>query len=558
MATLKDYCKNKIGMENLWGKYRGYSEFLNEGYNDIFNITKTLTRGTDLWNDSYYASLGNLVNALNPCNNIRKGLNRLFNIVINPNHDNKVGFVIFNSVTNELWLSYYDGTAEEYNELVKDNKSLIDRYIIMYGKSLIIEKAYVSEDGKYSPYNIGSGKGCHSAAAYLMYQAAYQFFILGDNKILNDFSKLYSSFTKSSLLTDNEKDEAAEIMTKLENDIFIKTITSEGQLPNVPFEKFELPEENSDTVWKGYKKETLKKSKISIKKVMNVGKIAHDGTYKVVDGNNELVPTKYDSFIPDEETINACKLIYKMKNIPETPVMNMLFTGEAGTGKSTAAQLIARMCNLPYRFMTMSADTTVSDLLLNILPGKKANTFEHYESEFVKAFRDGGIIEIQEVNTVRKPNVLTSLNAALDDLKELHLPNGEIIKRHENCIVIFTANIAYEGTSPMNQALLSRCFWKAEYQLPSDEVLAKRICEKSGINHDVAEKMVKVMKSIQAILEEEGETNGICSFREIVAWAKAAVMLDDIKVAGYNTIINSGTFDQDIKPRLEQAINVYF
>ena len=110
----------------------------------------------------------------------------------------------------------------------------------------------------------------------------------------------------------------------------------------------------------------------------------------------------------------------------------------------------------------------------------------------------------------------------------------------------------------MNQALLSRCFWKTEFELPADDVLVKRLVDKSGIEKSVAENMVKCMHRIKKNLAEEGETNGICSFREVLAWAKATAILGDVKLAAENTIVNSGTFDLDLRTILKQTVANFF
>lgn len=529
-------------------------KFPDNGSFSFFNEVYVESQGTDDFLNTYYG-LNGYSNSLKPSFNIRKGILRHLAMKMLKNVAPELGYIAHDGVTHELWVGYYDGTCEEVNNIIKNGNRTNEsnRMIHMYGKNDVIEKAYVDDNGLKKQYIIGSGKDENSAAAYMMYQALNLLLNEKDVLIQNGFDKLEYMINNSGD-TDMLIDKAKQL-TLLENDIYVQTCYKEGQSNYIPKDDIDFPD--ASKVIAGYLPNTLKS-----KKPKTIGDIATSAEFKVnhkfVGDDEKLVPTIYDHYLPDENTLTIANVLKNFSKLPEVPVMNILLTGEAGTGKSTAAQLLARLCNLPYRFITMSADTTVADLLLNILPGKKANTFEHYESEFVKAFRNGGIIEIQEVNTVRKPNVLTSLNAALDGLKELHLPNGEIIKRHENCVVVFTANIGYEGTAPMNQALMSRCCLKLEYTLPSDAELAKRLVEKSGVDISVATLMVKAMHNIQNILEEEGETLGICSFREITAWAQMTKVLNDPVLAGEITIVNSGSFDKEVKPRLLQAINNYF
>lgn len=565
---LKDIANHQF-FSALWG-----FGVISSKYREPFDNTEAISAYSEYWMNSIYHSLhDDLNNSLNACNNVRNGIYRLSKMKDQP----KIGYVVVNNATGEVWTRYYDGTIEELNILIDTGTTSVLRYIDMYSKGNVIMDARVVDlmSNVSTPYHVATSraskaKDTHTASAYMFHKTAELLYLnnsdLGDASYFNRKGKVLQGFMElESMLTLGyaTPSEIAVQLTLLENDIYCTVAMESGQSPTLPFGN---PVPISGEVMLGEvptdSKATSKTKKASVKRVENVKKLAEKGEYKIndsfVDNEADLVPKIYDHYIPSSEVISVCKLLKGMNSLPETPVMNMMFTGEAGTGKSTAAQLIARIVNLPYRFMTMSADTTVADLLLNILPSETPGAFEHHESELVKAFRNGGVIEIQEVNTVRKPNVLTSLNATLDDLRELHLPNGKIIKRHPNCIVVFTANVGYEGTGQMNQALLSRCFWKSEFELPANDTLVKRLVDKSGIDKSIAENMVKCMHDIKKNLAEEGETNGICSFREVLAWAKATVILGDVKLAAENTIVNSGTFDLDLRTILKQTVANYF
>ena len=565
---LKDIANHKF-FAALWG----YG-VISSKYKEPFDNTETLSAYSELWMKSIYHSLHeDLNNPLNACNNVRNGIYRLSNMKEHP----RIGYVVINSGTGEVWTRYYDGTIEELNILIDTGTTPVLRYIDMYSKDCVILDARVVDliSNTSTPYHVATSRNSkapnsHSASAYMFHKTAELLYLDNANACTGAYAdrkaKIHERFMDlDSMITGGiaSFNDIALQMTLLENDIYCCVAMEAGQSPILPFGS---PIPMSGQVILGEAptgtKPAAKVKKTSVKRVENVKKLADKGEYRIndsfIDNESDLVPKIYDHYVPTKEVISACKLLKGMNSLPEAPVMNMMFTGEAGTGKSTAAQLIARIVNLPYRFITMSADTTVSDLLLNILPSEVPGAFEHNESEFVKAFRNGGVIEIQEVNTVRKPNVLTSLNACLDDLRELHLPNGKIIKRHPNCIVVFTANISYEGTSLMNQALLSRCFWKSEFELPTDGTLVKRLVDKSGVDKSIAENMVKCMHKIKKNLAEEGETNGICSFREVLAWAKATVILGDVKLAAENTIVNSGTFDLDLRTILKQTVANFF
>ena len=200
-----------------------------------------------------------------------------------------------------------------------------------------------------------------------------------------------------------------------------------------------------------------------------------------------------------------------------------------------------------------------ADMVLNLLPDNATpGKFNYVESPLVKAFRDGGVLEFQEVNCVRKPSVLTALNSALDDNETLLLPTGEAIKRNANTIVIFSANIDYSGTKPMNQALLSRCVNKYEFAMPDDKELVSRIKKDSGLDETIAEKMIKVIKSIKKVIDDSGIDDGVCSVRELLSWAKDTAILGTPYECAINTVVNGATLDSNAREDMLQAVQTQF
>lgn len=328
-----------------------------------------------------------------------------------------------------------------------------------------------------------------------------------------------------------------------------------------------------------------------------------------------MVPDKSD-MIPNKEILTKIKLIRESRALPQ-PYRNLMWLGETGSGKTTAVQIMAQLFHLPYKFMTINPETQQSDLYVNVLPNNskaskdqmfafteslptasdialdpvsaykeitgedkadategdcfKAITQKSYElfnqssdfmyvySPFVEAFKNGYVFEFQEANVASKPGVLSGINAALDDLQTIELPTGEIIKRHPDCIIVMTANVDYEGTRRLNQAVKSRCALKGIFKLPEEDALVNTIKLDSGYSDEAnIKKMIKVMNSIRKVLEETGTTDGSCGQREIIAWASATKILGDPYTAALNTIVPSATDDQEVIPDVIGALRTQF
>ena len=94
-------------------------------------------------------------------------------------------------------------------------------------------------------------------------------------------------------------------------------------------------------------------------------------------------------------------------------------------------------------------------------------TYTYVETDFIKALKNGYVIEVQEPSTIMQPGVLVGLNSLLEQEGSITLPTGEIIQRHPDAVVVVTTNVSYEGCRNMNRATRSvlkrygtRCFTK--------------------------------------------------------------------------------------------------
>lgn len=199
---------------------------------------------------------------------------------------------------------------------------------------------------------------------------------------------------------------------------------------------------------------------------------------------------------------------------------NFAIFGESGTGKSTAAKILASILKVPYRFLSCAEGIKATDLLVKVIPrgdrnissvnvptfadlwenpefamiemcGKypkeaqeirdkdideevkteslrelafqivingtnKNGEFQIIDSELIKSIEEGGICELQEVTLIKSPGILPVLNSILDDNKEVVTMDGRRIKRHPNSIIILTGNINYAGCRELNEAIKSR------------------------------------------------------------------------------------------------------
>jgi len=188
----------------------------------------------------------------------------------------------------------------------------------------------------------------------------------------------------------------------------------------------------------------------------------------------------------------------------------------------------------------------VSKLMLFYKDNGGAQKFKYVETPFIEAVRKGYVIELQEPTVIANPGVLVGLNSLLDTCNEISLPNGEVVKRHPDTVIIVTTNNDYNGCQALNQSFLSRMSLKLVMDVPTKDVLLKRVKKKSGLDDDdLLERMYQVYELITDYCQNNGITNGCCGPRELIAWAQSYRITDDIKESAKITIIPSATTNED-------------
>lgn len=260
-----------------------------------------------------------------------------------------------------------------------------------------------------------------------------------------------------------------------------------------------------------------------------------------------LIPEIPEWYIVPKQVDEICTLITKSTNTFK-PKRNFMFRGPSSTGKSSMARAIAAKLNMPYMFITCSSDTESSAFLGEPMYDKNGN-IKYVESPFIKAIKNGYVIEVQEPYTIAKQGVLTSLNGLLDDSAGVTLATGEFVKRHQDAVVIFTTNVSYVGCKKPNQSVLRRMNGVYDINMPSEADVCKRVKANTKFDDEaLLRKMVKCAHKIDIHLQEQMIDDGVCGVSEIIDWVSAVQISGNIIDAACSTIVSKATDDA-----LEQA-----
>ena len=260
------------------------------------------------------------------------------------------------------------------------------------------------------------------------------------------------------------------------------------------------------------------------------GKITKTIKYELPE-HGELEEVTHEEF----ETV----LNFVMMNEP------VMLIGPAGTGKNVICKQISKILGLDFYF---SNAVTQEYKLTGFIDAN--GTYQ--ETEFYKAFKNGGVFMLDEIDA-SIPEVLVILNAAIAN-RYFDFPNGKI-EAHENFRVVAAGNTyglgasyQYVGRNQLDGASLDR-FAQVEINysptiedsLSDDTELInfirkfRRECAESGNNHIVSyrtitrlDKMSKVMpleKCLKTCLlknmEEDSLNMIVRKFRAGTKWEEA-------------------------------------
>lgn len=278
---------------------------------------------------------------------------------------------------------------------------------------------------------------------------------------------------------------------------------------------------------------------------------------------DEYAQQLYKQVQPYYETFDLKDLTGTVKGVAKGLIYSMLFEGESGTGKSTAARVIASRCGIPFVAINCSTNIEESDIFGTMIPNPEKSSAD--DPEFIwkdgpltKAIRNGYVGIIEELNFGR-PGVLGKLNSLLDEARQIDLPNGEVLKAHPNFRIIATANIGYEGTNRLNKALVNR-FEICHKFTDLDEKEAKAVIVARTGYTDI-NKINKVFDIYRAIKKYSNEQNLslVVSIRQLLNVFIQGKYYKNVKDAINNLILNQAFLEEPdhLKHFTDTVLNVF-
>lgn len=184
-----------------------------------------------------------------------------------------------------------------------------------------------------------------------------------------------------------------------------------------------------------------------------------------------------------------------------------------------------------------------------------APTYTYVETDFIKALKNGYVVEIQEPTTIMQPGVLVGLNSLLEQEGSITLPTGEVITRHPDAVVVITTNVSYEGCRGMNQSFVDRMSLVRDIEMPSPEIMVQRAMAVTGATDEYqVSQMVQVVNSMAEYCQKNSITDGSVGMRSLIDWIVSAEITGDVYASALSTVISKATADEIDRAALRESV----
>ncbi|MFT5886079.1 MAG: nitric oxide reductase NorQ protein [Arcticibacterium sp.] len=176
-----------------------------------------------------------------------------------------------------------------------------------------------------------------------------------------------------------------------------------------------------------------------------------------------------------------------------------LLKGPTGTGKSRFIEFMAHKLGKKLITISCHEETSSTDLIGRYII--KGSETVWLDGPLTTAVKSGAIIYLDEIAEAR-PDVIVAIHSLTDHRRELYIDKlGENIKAHEDFMLVASFNPGYQrGFKELKPSTRQR-FVAISFHYPEPKVEAKVLTEETGIELDIANKLVNIATKIRNLNE---------------------------------------------------------
>ncbi len=243
--------------------------------------------------------------------------------------------------------------------------------------------------------------------------------------------------------------------------------------------------------------------------------------------------------------------LYEAAYAARLPVM---IKGPTGCGKSRFVEYMAWKLKRPLITVACNEDMTASDLVGRFLLDASGTRWQ--DGPLTLAARIGAICYLDEIVEARQDTTVV-IHPLTDHRRTLPIDKkGELVMAHSDFQLVISYNPGYQSLLKDLKQSTKQRFTAFEFDFPSAEVETEIITRETGIDTELASKLVKI-GGVARNLKGHGLDEGIST--RLLVYA-ATLMKNGIapSAACRMALVRPITDDADIRDTLDHAIDSVF
>lgn len=176
-----------------------------------------------------------------------------------------------------------------------------------------------------------------------------------------------------------------------------------------------------------------------------------------------------------------------------------LLKGPTGTGKSRFIEFMAHKLDKKLITISCHEETSSTDLIGRFII--KGSETIWLDGPLTTAIKEGAIIYLDEIAEAR-PDVIVAIHSLTDHRRELFIDKlGETVKAHNDFMLVASFNPGYQkGFKELKPSTRQR-FIATSFAYPEAKIEAEIIVNETGIDLDIAKKLVNIATKIRNLTE---------------------------------------------------------
>ncbi len=243
--------------------------------------------------------------------------------------------------------------------------------------------------------------------------------------------------------------------------------------------------------------------------------------------------------------------LYEAAYAARLPVM---IKGPTGCGKSRFVEYMAWRLKRPLITVACNEDMTASDLVGRYLLDKDGTRW--LDGPLTTAARIGAICYLDEIVEARQDTTVV-IHPLTDHRRTLPLEKkGELVEAHPDFQLVISYNPGYQSMMKDLKQSTKQRFAAFEFDYPQADVEAAILCEETGIERELADKLVRIGHSARN-LKGHGLDEGVST--RLLVYAASLIRKGIAPVSACRmALVRPITDDPDIRDTLDHAIDAVF